>query len=73
MNYLIEILIAVGLIGVWQTVMFLLRREHKAGIEEGRNFTVMQIFNQIKQKGKINIILDGNKITLIESKIKNNH
>lgn len=68
MNYIIEILIVVVIIAIWQGIMFLLRRNYNFGMRDGEIEVITHIFNQIKEKGKIDITFNNEKKTLIQSK-----
>lgn len=68
MNYLIEILIIIIVIAIWQGIMFLLRRNYNIGVRDGGIKVITQIFNEIKQKGKIDITLNNQKILVGELK-----
>ena len=70
MNYIIEIIIVVIIIAVWQGIMFLLRRNYNIGVRDGEIKVITHIFNQIKQNGKIDVTLNNEKKTFIEQKKK---
>ena len=70
MNYIVEILIVIMIIAVWQVILFLLRKNYNTGKRDGEIEVTTHIFNQIKQNGKIDITLNGEKISVRELKKK---
>lgn len=70
MNYLIPILISAGTISLWYFARWVLNRVNMKHYNTGFNQAAMHVYNQIKTKGKIDLVLDGQKITIVESRIK---
>lgn len=70
MQYIIEVLIIIISFSLWQGFLFLLRLNYKIGQQEGQLQATSHIFNQIKNTGKIEITLNGEKRTFIELKKK---
>ena len=70
MQYIISIGIALGIIVIWQVVVFLYKKNIKLGIKIGTNQAVNQIFNYIKNSGEFKIILDGIEMIIIEKVAK---
>jgi|GEM_PF-2902825 len=64
MEYIIGILIGLGALAVWQIFGFFIRKGYKMGVKSGTNQVVKYIFEQIQEKGQIDLILDGQKITV---------
>ena len=70
MQYLIPILISAGTILVFYIILTMLRRHDNRVAQQGFLRAVTHIFKQIKTKGTIDLILDGEKITLVATKLK---
>lgn len=68
MQYLIGILIGVGIISIWQ---FFIRKSYQIGYKQGSNQAIVMIFNQIQKTGKIELQINDNKMTIIELKAPN--
>ncbi len=66
MNYIIEVLIIIVCIAIWQLIMFFLRKNFNKGLEQGQINVISHIFTQLKSSGKIDITLNGEKKTMIE-------
>jgi len=68
--YLIIILTIVVIILILQNVISFFRRNKKKNYQAGMNNAATHIYNQIKNTGKIDLILDGKKMTVIEEVAK---
>lgn len=70
-TYLILILTVIVAILVWQSIIAFLRQRDNRNRQIILNQLISHIYNQIKNTGKIDLILDGKKITVIEEIKKN--
>ena len=69
------IFLIVGIIAVFELGKDLFKRfsnkKNNQYLQAGFNQAVTHIYNQVKEKGKIDLVLDGNKLTIVALK-KNN-
>lgn len=69
-NYITIILtVAVAALS-YQSIKVFFRTRDTKNFQAGMNQTANQVYNQIKETGKIDLVLDGKKMTVIE-KVKN--
>ena len=69
-NYITIILTIIVLALSYQSVKTFFKNRDTKNFQAGMNQAVTQIYNQIKKTKKMDLILDGKKITMIE-KVKN--
>ena len=68
MNYLNIILTLIAFLSVWHIAREVLRKNNAKHHANGINRVVSHIHSKIKKDGEIDLILDGQKMTVVELK-----
>jgi len=62
--------VGVGIVIIFWILRFFLRVSFQEGFLEGSKKVMIHIFKHIKEKGSINLVINGKKIKIIEDKEK---